>query len=157
MITIICGDIDSGKTSYLKKHFEQEAKGDGFLSLKHFENERCIGYDLYHLKSGKRRSFIRLKSAISEDWDECCEIGRFSFSGQGMLFAKRIVKDIKNGPVYIDEIGPIELWQKKGFYKEVKELIEKDSDLFLTLRPTLIDEFHDEFELRGQTKLITLK
>lgn len=157
MITIVSGDIDSGKTRYLKKHYEQERKGDGFLSRKHYKDEHCIGYDMYHLKSGKSRAFIRLKTCLPNNWDECCDIGRFSFSEQGMLLAKSILNNINSGPIYIDEIGPIELWFKKGFYNDLKELIKKDIDLYLTLRPTLIQEFHDEFGLSGKTKLITLK
>jgi len=157
MITIISGDIDSGKTRYLKEHYKQESKGDGFISLKHFKEGNCIGYDLHHLKSGETVALIRLKSVLPGDWDACSEIGRFSFSEKGMLLAKSILKDCKEGPVYIDEIGPIEIWQKQGFYKELKELIEKDRELFLTLRPTLIKEFHDEFGLGNNTKIITLK
>ena len=157
MITIISGNIDSGKTRYLKKHYEQESEGDGFLSVKHITEGMCTGYDLYHLKTGKSRAFIRLKDRLAEDWDEICEIGRFSFSGRGMLFAKEILKECKEGPVYIDEIGPVELWQKKGLYNEVRELIEQDRDLFITLRPTLMEDFHNEFGLGNKTKIITLK
>jgi len=88
MITIISGDIDSGKTRYLKEHYKQESKGDGFISLKHFKEGNCIGYDLHHLKSGETVALIRLKSVLPGDWDACSEIGRFSFSEKGMLLAK---------------------------------------------------------------------
>lgn len=157
MITIVTGDIDSGKTRYLKELYEKDHRGDGVLSLKHYEEDRCIGYDLVHLKTGKQIDFIRLKTVLPEDWVEQCEIGRFSFSEQGFSLAEEVLSSIESGPVYIDEIGPIEMWYKKGFYKRLKEWVTKDQDLFLTLRPSLIDDLHNEFGLSGKTKIITLK
>lgn len=157
MITIISGDIDSGKTRYLKEHYEQAQQGDGIVSLKHMDGEQCIGYDLVHLRTGDKQAFIRLKSTLPVDWKEQHEIGRFSFSEQGFILAEKVLNRIECGPVYIDEIGPLEIWYKKGFYNKLKELIEKDLDLFLTLRPTLINEFYDEFNISGKTEIITLK
>jgi nucleoside-triphosphatase THEP1 len=157
MITIVTGEIDSGKTRYLKKLYEKDHKGDGVLSLKHYNNDRCIGYNLYHLRSEEQKGFIRLKTDLPKDWIEQHNIGRFSFSEEGFNFGEKILKNIKAGPVYIDEIGPLEIWEKKGFYNILKELVKKHSDLFLTLRPSLIDDLHDEFELSGKTKIITLK
>jgi len=157
MITIVTGEIDSGKTRYLKELYEKDHKGDGVLSLKHYNNDRCIGYDLYHLKSGEQKDFIRLKTDLPKDWKEQNEIGRFSFSEQGFILAEKVLSKIETGPIYVDEIGPIEILYKKGFYKRLKELVKKYDDLFLTLRPSLIDDLHDEFELSGKTKIITLK
>ena len=156
MISIVTGDIDSGKTRYVKELYEKTQRGDGIISLKHIDDEQCIGYDLLHLKTGEHKAFIRLKTKLPDDWKEQCEIGRFSFSEQGFIFAEKVLDTIEHGPIYIDEIGPIEMWYKKGFYNKLKELIENDMDLFLTLRPTLINEFHDEFKLSGKTKIITL-
>ena len=157
MITIITGEIDSGKTSYLKKLYEKDSKGDGILSLKHYEADRCIGYDLFHLKSKEQVVFIRLKSQLLGSWNEKLKIGKYSFSCEGFAFAEKVLKNIDEGPVYIDEIGPLEILDKKGFYKRLKELINQNIDLFITIRSTLIDALHDEFELNGKTNIITLK
>jgi nucleoside-triphosphatase THEP1 len=157
MITIVTGEIDSGKTRYLKEYYDQAQQGDGIISLKHFYNEQCIGYDVLHLKTGEQQAFIRLKNQLPVDWKEQHDIGRFSFSEQGFIFAEKVLNSIECGPVYIDEIGPLEIWYKKGFYNKLKELIKKDMDLFLTLRPTLINEFYDEFNISGKTEIITLK
>lgn len=157
MISIITGNIDSGKTRYLKELYEKNHQGDGVLSLKYFKDDRCIGYDLYHLKSGKRTDFIRLKTELPKDWKEQCEIGKFSFSQQGFIFAEKVLSKIKKGPIYIDEVGPIEIWHKEGFYKRLKLLIKNDRDIFLTLRPSLIDDLYNEFGLSGKIKIITLK
>ena len=157
MINIITGDIDSGKTRYLKKLYEKNPVGDGVFSLKHYEGGHFLGYDLFHLKSKEQVAFIRLKSQLTEGWNEKHEIGKYSFSCEGFDFAEKVLKNIDEGPVYIDEIGPLEILEKKGFYNILKELIEKKFDMFLTLRGSLIDAMHDEFDLKGKTKIITLK
>ncbi len=157
MITIITGAIDSGKTRYLKKLYDKDAKGDGILSLKHYENGLFQGYDLFHLKSGEQEAFIRLKTQLPENWEEKYDIGKFSFSEEGFMFAEEVLNNIESGPVYIDEIGPLEIWGKEGFYNILKELINKHTDLFLSLRGSLIDDFHNEFGLNETTNIITLK
>ncbi|MFA6618182.1 MAG: nucleoside-triphosphatase [Candidatus Neomarinimicrobiota bacterium] len=157
MITLVSGDIDSGKTRYLKDLYKKDQKGDGIISIKYYEADRFIGYDLVHLTSGKQKAFIRLKTDLSDDWKEAYVLGRFSFSKQGLAFGQKILSEITSGPVYIDEIGPVELWYKKGFYEILEKLIKKDLELFLSLRPSLIDDIHDEFGLSGKTKIIKLK
>ena len=157
MITLVTGAIDSGKTRYLKKLYEKDEKGDGILSLKHYEDGLLLGYDLFHLKSREQKAFIRLKTQLPENWKEKFDIGKYSFSEEGFIFAEEVLNNIETGPVYIDEIGPLEIWEKKGFYKILKELIKKDRDQFITLRPSLIDDFHKEFKLSGKTIIITLK
>ncbi len=157
MINVITGKLNSGKTRYLKDLYEKDSQGDGILSLKHYENESFVGYDIFHLKSKKQVAFIRLKSQLPESWNEKLEIGKYSFSCEGFDFAEKVLKNIDEGPVYIDEIGPLEILDKKGFYDKLKELIDKKFDLFLTIRSTLIDALHDEFGLKGKTNIITLK
>ena len=157
MVTIVTGAIDSGKTRYLKKLYEKYAKGDGVLSLKYYQDDRFLGYDLVHLRSGEQTAFIRLKTQLPENWKERYAIGKFSFSKEGFIFADKVLGNMKTGPVYIDEIGPLEILDKKGFYKKLKELINRNIDLFITIRSTLIDSLHDEFGLNGKTNIITLK
>ncbi|MEA3391500.1 MAG: nucleoside-triphosphatase [Candidatus Marinimicrobia bacterium] len=157
MINIVTGEIDSGKTHYLKDLYEKDHKGDGILSLKHYKDDRFLGYDLFHLKSREKEAFIRFKSQLPESWNEKLEIGKYSFSCEGFAFAEKVLKNIDEGPVYIDEVGPLEMLDKKGFYERLKELINQNIDLFITVRSTLIDALHDEFGLNGKTNIITLK
>jgi len=157
MIHIITGDINSGKTRYLKKLYEKNPIGDGVLSIKHYDESHFLGYDLIHLKSNEQVAFIRLKSQLPENWNEKFEIGKYSFSSEGFDFAEMLLKNIEEGPVYLDEVGPLEILEKKGFYNTLKELIEKKFDMFLTLRGSLIDAALDEFDLKGKTKIVTLK
>jgi nucleoside-triphosphatase THEP1 len=157
MITIVTGAIDSGKTRYLKELYDKDPTGDGIISLKYFKDGCFRGYDILHLKSGEKKEFIRLKTNLPVDWNEQCQFGKYSFSKQGFTFAENVLNEIKDGPIYIDEIGPLEIVDKKGFYNTVKKMIYKEIDLYLTVRTTLLDALHDEFGLTLKTKIITLK
>ncbi|MEA2077208.1 MAG: nucleoside-triphosphatase [Candidatus Marinimicrobia bacterium] len=157
MINIITGNINSGKTGYLKDLYEKDPKGDGILSLKHYEDECFVGYDILHLKSGEKQAFIRLKTKTPKNWNEKYKVGKYSFSYDGFDLAEKVLRNIELGPIYIDEIGPLEILEKKGFYGRLKNFIDKDIDLFLTVRSTLLDTLHDKLALSGKTKTITLK
>ena len=98
-----------------------------------------------------------MKTQLPKKWEEKHNIGKFSFSEEGFIFAEEVLNNIETGPVYIDEIGPLEIWGKEGFYNILKELISKHTDLFLSLRGSLIDDFRNELGLNEKINIITLK
>jgi len=155
MINIITGNIDSGKTTYLRNHYKKTKKGDGILCIKHFENETFIGYDLLHLKSGNKKSFIRKKENLPENWNKIFEIGIYSFSKKGYEFAEKILENIDNEPIYFDEIGPLEIIQKKGFYYLLRQNLDKE--LFLTVRESLFDDLLKTFNITKNINKITIE
>ena len=157
MINIIKGNSNSGKTRYLKNLYKETSKGDGVLSLKYYENDEFLGYNLFHLKSGEQRPFIRLKTKLPENWIEKYEIGKYSFSMDGFQFAEEILYNINEAPVYIDEIGPLEIIQKEGFYQIVKNLLDKDIEIFLTVRDSLFDKLIAVFSITGKIKTTIIK
>jgi len=155
MITIITGKKNSGKTTYLKTHYKKTQKGDGFLSIKRFENDEFIGYDLLHLKTNELISFIRMKNILPNDWIEIFDIGIFSFSKEGFKFAKNILENTKDEPIFIDEIGPIEILEQKGFYNLLKQNLDKE--LYVTVRELLYEEFLRTFDITKNINKITIE
>ena len=155
MLNIVTGKINSGKTTYLKKLYETTQKGDGFLCLKFFDEETHIGYDLFHLVSGERVPFIRLKTNLPKDWYEIFEIGKYSFSKEGFEFAKNIIKNAKEEPLYIDEIGPLEINQQSGFYELLKTQMNKE--LYITVREDLYVKFLRTFDITQKINKITIE
>lgn len=149
MIRIITGALDSGKTTYMKDLYDTNRKGDGILSLKHFENKDLTGYDLLHLRSGRQLPFIRLRENLPIDWREKYATGKYSFSAKAFHLAEEILRIRSTAPVYIDEIGPLEIFQKEGFYAILKELINKDNELFLSVRNSLLDEMTEVFSINN--------
>lgn len=155
MINIITGKIDSGKTTYLKNLYDKSHKGDGFICMKYFEGNTHLGYDLLHLKSEKQKPFIRLKTNIDNNWHQIFEIGKYSFSEEGFYFACKIIADISDKPIFIDEIGPLEIIQKSGFY----DLLEKqlDKEIYITVRGDLYTGFLKTFNITQNINKITIE
>ncbi len=152
---VITGNKNSGKTTYLKNLYENTLKGDGFLCIKHFEKKNFIGYDLLHLKTNEQMSFIRMKENLPIDWNEIFEIGIFSFSKEGLEYAKNIIENTKKEPIFIDEIGPLEILKKKGFYELMKLNLGKE--LYITVREALFDEMLKTFNITKNINKITIK
>ena len=155
MINIIIGKKNSGKTTYLKNHYEKSQKGDGFLCIKHFENEEFTGYDILHLKTSEQISFIRIKDNLPKNWTEIYKIGIFSFSKEGFEFAKNILDNTKNEPIFIDEIGLLEIIHKKGFYDLLKQNLDKE--IYITVRDSLYKDLLRTFSITQKTNKITIK
>ncbi|MDZ7796895.1 MAG: nucleoside-triphosphatase [Candidatus Marinimicrobia bacterium] len=157
VLNIITGKINSGKTAYMRSLYEKSPYGDGVLSVKHYNAESFCGYDLHHLKSGKEMAFIRLIEKLPAGWDSCAGMEKFSFSGQGLQFAERIFRSINEGPVYIDEIGPLEIIKKKGFYPILQELLKSKKNIYLTVREEMINNFISAFSIREQITVTTIQ
>ena len=156
MINIITGIIDSGKTSYLKRHYEEHRAGDGVISIKHIEKERFEGYDLLHLKSGASVPFIRLIGLTPPGWKEMYLEGGYHFSATGFELAGRVFDQLLEDPVYLDEIGPLEVLRNKGFHTILTELIAKERDLFLGVRYSLLDEMIKKYINHKEIRVITI-
>lgn len=148
MINIITGKIRSGKTTKLSSLFEKDKKGDGFACIKMFKNEKFIGYNIAHLQTKKSIPFAYFKKYTTENWNEKFQFSRFSFSKEGFEFADKIINSaIENDiePIFLDEIGPVEILLKKGFYRIIKKILNSKKECFITVRDDMIDEFVEEF------------
>ncbi|MBN2279194.1 MAG: hypothetical protein JXQ65_01295 [Candidatus Marinimicrobia bacterium] len=160
MITIVTGKINSGKTRYLQNLYENTPKGDGFITLKHFEkdpiirDETFLGYNIFHLKTGTTVPFIRIRSHFPAGWNEIFKFGIYSFSREGFEFAKIIYQNIEEEPFFIDEVGPLEIELNSGFYEIIKQNINKE--LIITIRTHLYEEFLKTFPIEQKINKIIL-
>lgn len=148
MINIITGNIQSGKTTKMISLFEKCKQGDGFVCKKVIKDEKFVGYNIVHLQTEKFVPFVYLKKYIPEKWNEKNQFGRFSFSKEGFIFADKIIDSIIKRniePIFIDEVGPVEILLKKGFHKIVKKVLNTDKKCFLTVRSDMVDGFCEEF------------
>lgn len=121
--------------------------GDGILSLKYFENGLHSGYDLLHLHSGRQCPFIRHQDHVPADWDAIAETGPWLFSAAAFLFAEQHILNNSAEPLYLDEAGPLEIIEKKGFYGVIRELIRDDRELYVSVREHLLEHFVETFSL----------
>jgi nucleoside-triphosphatase THEP1 len=149
MIIFITGKIGAGKTTRLLSLYNNMKTGDGFALKKIIINGIQIGQEIYHLSTGQQKVFSLKKYHLPSLWDEIYNYGDFSFSAAGFDFSHKILhKALSSGvkPIYMDEIGPLEL-QGKGFSEVLKSVLKKQTDLYLTVRDYCLTEVIKEFNI----------
>jgi nucleoside-triphosphatase THEP1 len=142
MVTVLKGGINQGKTAKILEIYSRGKSGDGFITKKVFKKGVFSGYEIVRLSSQESRPFIFKMGHEPENLPRVFKYGQFTFSGDGIDFAEEIMIDVINkgiDPVYIDEIGPVEL-QEKGFYKLFRMALESGRNLFVTVRESCVDD-----------------
>lgn len=148
MVWIISGRTNDGKTEKIESIFKKKG-GDGIVSKKIFKNATFIGYEIQRLSTKKRLPLACFKGCEISQWDEVFTFRRFSFSSKAFLYAKDVCDEIlqKNiSPIYIDEIGPIEL-NNRGFASFLKKALESKREVYLTVRKWLVSEIIEIFAI----------
>jgi nucleoside-triphosphatase THEP1 len=151
MIYIITGGIDEGKTREVEAIYRQMKKGDGWISRKVFLNEEFAGYEILRLSTKEKLPLAYKKEYVPPGWDEIYTIGPFCFSKQAFDFAGKIIDEIieKNiEPVFIDEIGPLEL-QGKGFCPMLGKILKTQKDIYIVVRSHCVDDVVNRFEIKN--------
>ena len=150
MIYIVTGNINSGKTTRLLSLYEKQLKGDGFILPKIYIKGKYAGQQITRLLNRQSVSFSRKQGFIPENWVEKYCLDTYSFCTEGFDFAFEIIQEaIKNNsnPIYIDEIGPLEL-EEKGFYQFLPELLESDLTIIISVRRLLLKNILDRFKIK---------
>lgn len=149
MVWIISGRTNSGKTEKIESIFNEKG-GDGIVSKKIFKNTTFIGYEIQRLSTKKRLPLAWIKGYETLQCDEIFTFRRFSFSSKAFLFAQDVCDDILKkdiSPIYIDEIGPIEL-NNRGFAPFLKKALESKRELYITVRKWLVSEIIEIFAIQ---------
>ncbi|WP_312693952.1 nucleoside-triphosphatase [Caproiciproducens sp.] len=147
---MITGAVNSGKTTQLLKLYNAGRQGEGFALPKYYINGNYAGQKIVRLSNGDSTIFSLTESYIPAHWQEEFHYKNYSFSLEGMHFANHISDDIimnNLNPVFIDEIGPLEI-QKKGFYSITCKMIAYQKDLFLTVRSACIQDIISLFDIK---------
>lgn len=152
-IYIVTGKINAGKTTKLSAIYDAIGVGDGFILPKIFEENQYIGQRILRLSTRESEYFSFKKEFLPILWDEEYSYGVYSFSRQGLLFASKITLDIitkKIEPIFIDEIGPLEL-QGKGFANILKQVLPLKKEIYITARNSCIKKIIKEFNIKEYT------
>jgi len=149
MITIITGKINSGKTTYIKNLYQKDNIGDGVISIKSMIDDTVDNYQSLHLKSNQLFSqVLRNTHTLNED-EIICKIGPYNFLKSGLnqsenLFHQMIDNFIS--PIYIDEIGLLEL-DEKHYHNIFTELVKSGLDVIFTVRTDLLDQVIKKYNI----------
>ena len=140
MINIITGRVNSGKTTELIKIYNRLGMGDGFYNRKLYSHGHYTGQEIVILSSGKSKLWS-CRGAKLQNFKQCFCYGTYSFSKEGAEYAENTINSIlKSGiePIYIDEIGPLEL-QGKGFHKLFKCCLEANREIYVVIRESCVE------------------
>lgn len=161
MITIITGERGIGKTTFLLKKcglfYNNIHAVSGILTPPIF-NDRSIkiGFSALDLSNKNKWELARTDIELKGP-----SYGPFKFSSKGFEKANNVIINALNqglSPVFIDEIGPLELSKKSGFYPCLSHMgrIKDTEDLFIVIRPDLISEFSERVIPEKKYRIITV-
>ncbi|MCK5076045.1 MAG: hypothetical protein KAR38_06695 [Calditrichia bacterium] len=142
-IFILTGKINSGKTSVLSKWVidwhQKQLKIEGVLSETVIKGGNKIGYNAVDINSGEIYPLVNIKSFFQEtDW----QLGKYYFNTKNYL---KLIDKFKYGlkaDLYaIDEIGPLEIYEHKGYFELLKIFIqEKTASLLIVVRKECVND-----------------
>ncbi|MBW7571511.1 nucleoside-triphosphatase [Caproiciproducens faecalis] len=151
MMTVITGDINSGKTTVLINHYKINRQGDGFALPKFSIPGRAAGQKIMRLSTGEKKILSYSNGFEILNPSEAFRYKNYHFTKNGIAFANKIAADIINNntnPVYLDEIGPVEL-MKSGFYYIVLAMLDHKKDMFLVVRSTCLEDVLNLFHIHA--------
>lgn len=149
MVHIVAGAINSGKTTKLQEIFKKCPTGDGFILSKNFHDGHNIGQQILRLSTGEHLPFSYRIPYLPCNWDHIYTYKDYSFSRSGFAFAASIIYELiekKVSPVFMDEIGPLEL-MGTGFHDLFKNLLKMNGDIYIAVRETLLHNVMDHFRI----------
>lgn len=149
-VTIITGKINSGKTGKMLELYSETLTGGGFLCIKRIEDDIHTGYDLVFLPEDISMPFIRKNQFFKKSDKTVFNTGDYFFLKNTFMYAEKIISRLvkqKTGPVYIDELGLLEL-EKKCFYKSALKVIKKNIPLITCVRKNCLSSIIDLFKLK---------
>lgn len=149
MVHIVTGSINSGKTTKLLSLYKELKTGDGFILPKVYIEGNYSGQQIVRLSTGASRPFSFKDGYIPICWNERYRYDVYSFSEEGFDFASAIAQDIVSNnisPVFIDEIGPLEL-QEKGFFKILSQLLLESNTVYISVRQTHVENVVEKFTI----------
>ena len=133
--------------------YESMGAGDGFALIKKMHGDSVHSYIARQLSSGEERLLILRDSCLPEDFDEACRIGPYCFSASVLKWIEEQIRlAIAKGvtPIYLDEVGKLEM-MNKGYDALFREVLEKERDIYVTIREDLIEAVVAHYHISSYT------
>ena len=150
MVTIITGPINSGKTTKMKELYKSNSAGDGFISLKLMKNSVVEGFDIMKISSSEIKPFIRRRGNELPTWKENCFLGPYTVSEEAINWVVGDIEDLiikGNFPVYLDEIGLLEL-KGKCFSEILIKMLIADGEIYISIRDENLNAVISTFDIK---------
>lgn len=157
MVNIITGKINSGKTNSLINHYSNKKTGDGFIARKRMQNGEVFGYDIVKLSNNESKLLVVREDFYNGIDEISCEVGDYLFLEKALSYVEdEITSMIKNkvSPIYLDEIGQLELYDQ-CFNKIFFKIVQSKTSCFITVKEELVKEVIRKYKLT-EVNVITI-
>jgi len=155
VVWIVTGKIDSGKTTRLKEIHRLLGAGDGLIAKKYMTGNDVFGFNIQVLSTGQEFPFmiherqLRKLPAIDTNKVFSERIGPYRIYKESLDFITRFYQSLieaGTSPLFFDEVGKLEI-SGKGYYLSIIEALNKNLDIYMTIREDLIDEVMLRFDI----------
>ncbi|MBT3181394.1 MAG: hypothetical protein HN337_02675 [Deltaproteobacteria bacterium] len=137
MIYILCDEINSGKSTFvlgLSKKLAQDGLCiGGWTTPPHIERETKVGHDFVAINDGIMDEPIPYTRP--HPFDNSFQWKKYFFSKSA--FKKARLLNFNCDLFIVDEIGPLELDDKQGFFQMINKFVEIPQNTLLVLRKGL--------------------
>ncbi len=145
-IVVITGEINSGKTTFLKKIIENLKKEFvvcGIISeAKYYEGKKYSFY-VKDIATDTRELLCTRKKIPGS-----IKTGKFYFSEKGIAFGNKVLTNTGNCRiVVVDEIGPLEK-RNQGWAKSLDYLLEKNLPQIWVVRQSILQTILKQYSVR---------
>lgn len=150
MVKIVTGKINSGKSTMIYEMYQKDQLGDGFISVKRMHYDKVHGYDIMRLKDLSMNLFVIREENLTDSINISCQIGPYIFIKESLSFIEtEITKMIDDNisPIYLDEIGQLELYDQ-GFHNIFKKILSSKSDCVITVREDLVEKVIEKYNIK---------
>lgn len=150
MVTIITGDKDIGKTTFLLRWQAMEGRGTGFCSRKTWERGVFTGYELLFFPDRQPLPFIRPIATGKTDYRTQIMWHQFLFDSSvfSEVFQRIEAASVADNsqPVWIDEMGRLEL-SGQGFDSLFRYALTHFTDIRVVFRKRCLKELIAHYQL----------
>lgn len=139
-VYILSSEKQTGKTTFLKEWSKEKENIQGILTPINLNGKR----EFYNIAT---KDFFPME--ISNEEEESLQVGKFNFSKNNFEKASTQINNAcKQNPNFliIDEIGPLEIIQQKGFYTTLIQVLANISHktiLILVARPSCVESINN--------------
>ncbi len=150
-IFIMSGAVHTGKTTRLMQWSMAQKNIDGIFQPV-VDEKRFI----YHISSRT------LKMLQTDQEKDVTEIGKFNFSNETFLWAKKVLLQASQKDLdwlIVDEVGPLEL-RGLGLEPAVAEILSKreslKTNILCVVRNSILDKFIDHYILKDSYQMFNI-
>jgi nucleoside-triphosphatase THEP1 len=157
MITIVTGNINSGKTTKMIHLYEKDLRGGGIVSTKNMHGSLVHSYEAMNLINKENRPLMLHQQFADFPIDNKKMIGPYIINQATIKWIENVIIKLINEkmqPLYIDEIGMLEL-SGDGFHELLLIMLKSRLDIVMSIRSDLLNKVIEHYNIKDY-KIIEL-